>query len=290
MRYVDIEALREKPEAASLIAAANIAAAAVSAETDPEARRKLIKKSRDHWVDFRKLLEQSDVGAKCWYTEACNPGTDDDVDHYRPKNKLAERPDDHPGYWWEALNWENFRLSCHRANRLRISEKEGETLGKGEHFPIADEQYRWMEPGEACCESPLLLDPTDPEDPQLLTFLPNGRSGLAPVFDADESAKERYEQSRRYLHLDWERFVEDRSTLFAEVTRLVESGDESDRLMGEGGDELRERARLKKAAQGLIRLTKPDREYSAAAIAYIRIYQDREWIKAIVLPNLPGRL
>jgi hypothetical protein len=291
MRYVDIEALHEKPEAAALIAAASAAAAVVAAETDPEARRELIKKNRKRWTDFRDLLEQSDVGAKCWYTESCNPGTDDDVDHYRPKNGLAERPDDHPGYWWAALNWENFRLSCHRANRLRISEEEeGATLGKGEHFPIADERFRWMEPAETCRENPLLLDPTDPEDPQLLTFLPNGRTDLAPAFDADGSAKERYEQSRRYLHLDWERFVEDRSALFALVTRLVENGDESERLLRDSDDEPRERARLKKAAQGLIRLTKPDRAYSAAAIAYIRIHQDRSWIKTIVLPNIPGEL
>lgn len=290
MRYVDNEALREKPEAAALIEAAGEAAAEVAAETDPEARRKLIKSKRTRWTDFRGLLEQSEVGRKCWYTESCNPGSDDDVDHYRPKNGVAERREDHPGYWWEALNWENFRLSCHRSNRLRISEEEDETLGKGDHFPITDEQLRWMNPGEACCESPLLLDPTEPEDPQLLTFLPNGRTDLAPAFEVEESAKERYEESRRYLHLDWERFVEDRAALYAGVARLVEEGDESERLVAQGDDELRERTRLKKAAKALIRLTKPDREYSAAAIAYIRLYQDRPWIKSIVLPRIPERL
>lgn len=289
MRYVDMEALREKPEAAALIEAAKTAATVVEAETDPDARRELIKKKRKCWTNFRGLLEQSDVGAKCWYTESCNPGTDDDVDHFRPKNGLAERPDDHPGYWWEALNWRNFRLSCHRSNRLRTSDEEDATLGKGEHFPIADEGYRWMDPSEVCGESPLLLDPTEPEDPQLLTFFPDGRTGLAPDFDADELSNERYEESRRYLHLDWGRFVEDRSALFARVTRLVEEGNESERLLGDGNDELRERTRLKKAAKDLIRLTKPDREYSAAAIAYIRIYQDRPWVKSIVLPRIPER-
>jgi hypothetical protein len=290
MRYVDIEALREKPEAAALIAAAGEAAADVAAETDPEARRKLIKSKRTRWTAFRGLLEKSDVGRKCWYTESCNPGSDDDVDHYRPKNGLAERREDHPGYWWEALNWKNFRLSCHRANQLRISEEEGETLGKGEHFPIFDEQHRWMGPEEVCRENPMLLDPTDPDDPQLLTFLPNGRTDLAPVFDADESAKERYVQSRRYLHLDWEPFVEGRSTLYAMVTRWVERGDEAERRLAEDDDDPHERARLKEAGRELIRLTKPDREYSAAAIAYIRIYQGRPWIKTMVLPNIPGEL
>jgi hypothetical protein len=290
MRYVDNEALCEKSEAAALIAAAEEAAADVAAETDPEARRKMIKSKRTRWTDFRPLLEKSDVGPKCWYTESCNLGGDEDVDHFRPKNKLAERPDDHPGYWWEAMNWENFRLSCHRSNRLRVSEEESATLGKGEHFPIADEHLRWMDPHETCCEIPMLLDPTDPEDPQLLTFLPDGHTSLAPAFEADEFAKKRYEESRRYLHLDWVRFVERRAALFAEITRLVKEGDESERLSAQDDDELRERTRLKKTAQKLIRRTNPHREYSAAAIAYIRIYQAKPWIKKMVMPNLPGEL
>ena len=290
MRYVDIEALREKTEAATLIAAAEVAGAAVAAETDPVARRKLIRKNRKRWTDFRPLLVQSEVGAKCWYTESCNPGDDADVDHYRPKNRVAERPDDHPGYWWEAFNWKNFRLSCHRSNQLRISEEEDETLGKGEHFPIADEELRWMDPDDMCCERPMLLDPTDPEDPRLLTFQPDGRTTLAPHFDGDELATERYQQSRRYLHLDWIRIVEGRSALYAVVARWVEEGDESERLTAQGIDQLRERERLKKAARELLRLTRSDREYSAAAIAYIRMHQDRPWIKKFVLPYIPGEL
>jgi uncharacterized protein (TIGR02646 family) len=284
VRYIDIESLRARPEAHALIEAADEAQREVEQEGDPEARKALIKARSQRWRNLRALLEQTDVRKKCWYTESKNPGTDDDVDHYRPKGAIEERKD-HPGYWWEAFNWRNFRLSCHRANRLKRSGEAGETLGKGSHFPVLDEGMRWMSPSAPCVESPALLDPTNPSDPQLLTFLSNGRVDLAPAFDEDAIARERVENSRRYLHLDWEDFVEERTSLFARVSSLIEEGNAA---AMHAADDPGAAQRLKKVAQDLIRLTKPDQYYSAAAIAYIRIHRSRGWVDRAVLPNIPG--
>jgi uncharacterized protein (TIGR02646 family) len=282
VRYIDIESLRELPEAAALISALERVEQEVAAENDPVARLKLINRRRKHWRRFRDLLEKSDVKRKCWYTESKNPGTDDDVDHYRPKGKIEERPD-HPGYWWEAFRWRNYRLSCHISNRLKRSEEADAALGKGSHFPIHDEAMRWMNPASPCTESPTLLDPTDPSDPQLLTFLSNGRIDLHPAFDLDGTARARVESSRQLLHLDWEDFVEERSSLFARVTALVEEGDAADASDGPTAGETLKRVSIK-----LIRLTKPDRTYSAAAIAYIRMYRLHPWVKRFVMPHMPG--
>ena len=113
---------------APLIANAEIAKRAILSASSAAERRSLIESHRGVWVGFRAHFERI-YGRKCWYTESENPGTDDDIDHYRPKGQLAGGRG-HTGYWWEALNWQNFRLSCHRANRPRKNPETGDTQGK----------------------------------------------------------------------------------------------------------------------------------------------------------------
>jgi hypothetical protein len=287
VRYVDLDSIRGSHDAEARIADAEAARLSVEAETDAAARAELIKANRNCWVAFRPAFERI-LGRKCWYTESTNPGTDDDVDHYRPKLSVAERPD-HGGYWWEALNWKNFRLSCHRANRLRKNPESGDTLGKGDHFPLLVEGSRWMKPSDACREAPALLDPTDPEDPPLITFGVDGRTALAPEHEGNDETAERVEQSRYYLHLDWPAFVEERTALYGRIATRVDDGE---RLV-EAALERREglaKAALIAVARDLIQMTRPNQPYSAAAFAYISVYRDKIWIKKMVLPNIPGLL
>src|SRR5688500_11865920 len=70
-----------------LIKAAEKAQKQINAEKNPDRRRDLIDKHRPKWVAFRKPFHDLSHG-KCWYTESINPGTDDDVDHFRPKARL----------------------------------------------------------------------------------------------------------------------------------------------------------------------------------------------------------
>ena len=142
MRFIDLNLVIAWPELQALRDAAEAARVAVSAIDDADTRRDFIRRHHAVWTGFRPLFE-SVFGAKCWYTESANPGTDDDIDHFRPKGAIAER-EDHGGYWWEAFNWMNLRLSCHRANRLRVNPETGTTHGKGNHFPLLTEDERWM--------------------------------------------------------------------------------------------------------------------------------------------------
>ena len=146
MRYIDIEIAANDPEVRRLIGQAEALRRRVLQAPDGQTRSELISSGRGRWVSFRQHFERI-FGAKCWYTECKNPGTDDDIDHYRPKGAVAEDAT-HAGYWWEALNWRNFRLSCHRANRLRRSEDWWGTGGKGEHFPLLNEADRCRVPGD----------------------------------------------------------------------------------------------------------------------------------------------
>jgi hypothetical protein len=273
-----------RPGVADLIARTEAARAEIAAARSKRARKALIKKYRPLWVEFREHFEAT-YGAKCWYIECSNPGTDDDVDHFRPKARVTERRD-HPGYWWEALNWRNFRLSCHRANRPRRTPEGTATFGKANHFPVLEEDDRWLRPSDVRRESPALLDPTDPADPPLLTFDPNGFVALSPAFAGDPAAASRFEASREYLWLDWHEFVRARRDTYAAVWLLVEQGDRWDRLLQLGEGVAKEG--MLDISRKLIGLTRDSQEYSRAAAAYVRMFRDREWIRDNVMPHIPA--
>jgi len=96
-----------------------------------------------------------------------------DVEHFRPKGKV-EDDDDHPGYWWLGMEWENLLPSCIDCNRKRKQKtpkqvtslkelhktaSEVMNTGKKDTFPVlgtravdADSDLR--------VERPVLLDPT----------------------------------------------------------------------------------------------------------------------------------
>jgi hypothetical protein len=95
VRFIDLDSLYGDAAAGPLIDAAD-AAAEQLLEAEPDERSELIKQGRRVWSDFRPVMEAV-FGSKCWYTESRNPGTDDDVDHFRPKGRIAEAPD-HGGY------------------------------------------------------------------------------------------------------------------------------------------------------------------------------------------------
>lgn len=95
-----------------------------------------------------------------------------DVEHFRPKGRVAERSD-HPGYYWLAYRWENLFPSCELCNQRRKDRplwgdpRFAGTAGKADQFPLSDESTRAMDHfHDVARESPLLLDPCsdDPEN------------------------------------------------------------------------------------------------------------------------------
>ncbi len=82
MRFIDLEEL--KPNIRHLIPALETMRVAVLAETDPQLRAAIINANRAQWVALRVAFSAISHG-KCWYVECKNPGTDDDIDHFRPK-------------------------------------------------------------------------------------------------------------------------------------------------------------------------------------------------------------
>lgn len=109
---------------------------------------------------------------KCAYCETkFLAAADWDVEHFRPKGRVAER-ENHPGYYWLCYEWENLYLSCPHCNQRRKDKprwSDPQTLpsgGKLDQFPILGEKTRAMLPDDDIYqEHTLLIDPCydDPE-------------------------------------------------------------------------------------------------------------------------------
>ena len=140
-------------------------------------------------VDARAALE-SLFSHKCAYCESQpTPATEWDVEHFRPKGRVAERPD-HPGYYWLACSWDNLYLSCKYCNQRRADKPvTGDRQlrppkGKFDQFPLRDESTRAMGPSaDLASESRLLLDPCA-DDPE--RHLAVGVEGWMVVLDRSE--------------------------------------------------------------------------------------------------------
>lgn len=244
----------------------------------PEDRAQLIREYRPRWVALRAALAEVSNG-KCWYVECMNPGTDDDVDHFRPKLSVWE-VDDHPGYYWLAFNWKNLRLSCHRANRPRRHPTSGQTGGKADHFPLLPGSTRAYGPGDRLdLEAPALLDPTNPADPLLLWFKANGEADLAPQRRGDANAEIKVTESLLWLHINWPEFVEQRRVVYQQVERLVNRGEEA----VPAGPAAPVTERFVDVVRDLRRAMQPTSEYSAAARSYVEAFGFLWWVKDIVL-------
>lgn len=153
-----------------------------------EARR-LTKKARreaeahvvtGHYRDpqVRMALKELFHG-KCAYCEQRLP-ENFEIDHYRPKNRVAERPD-HDGYYWLAYKWTNLYPACTYCNQKRKDppqwddQQTGEPQGKCDQFPIHEESKRAMRPSDPLAdELPYLLDPCDDEPSLYLQYNPLG--------------------------------------------------------------------------------------------------------------------
>ena len=114
---------------------------------------------------------------KCAYCESKISGTHDwNVEHFRPKGRVAERPD-HTGYYWLTYDWNNLYPACTHCNQRRKDKprwgdlRYANTGGKADQFPLEDEQVRAMHPtDEIANEKNLLLDPCKDNIEKCFTF------------------------------------------------------------------------------------------------------------------------
>lgn len=278
MRFIDLEAIL--PKIRNHLADLQAAQGATLAEPDAKRRARIIEDNQHHWTALRQAFEEASFD-KCWYTECKSPGADNDIDHFRPKGKVREDRT-HPGYYWLAFEWKNMRLSCQRANRPRIAPGARIAGGKATHFPLLGTGVRARAPADdLALEHPALLDPTEPGDPIVLTFRPNGEIDLSPEFRGNAVAEAKVEASRLGLHLNWPKFVEGRLTLYNLIERTVERGRREAPVNFEGWPMASEA--FKDAIRDLKAYMDPRAEYSAAAKVYVESFRDVWWVNDVVL-------
>lgn len=271
-------------EVAALAAGQDVAAArkaAITAGLDKPARQII-------WRDLATKLSALRNG-KCWYSESKNPTADKNVDHFRPKNRVAE-DSTHEGYWWLAFWWRNYRYSSQWCNQRRVDNNHGTSGGKWDHFPVCLGSFRArQESDDIEQEAPELLDPIDPSDWKLLTFRPDGHP--IPAKQPGTLEYQRAATSINVYHLHCNELVKERYAVAGTIQRIVQN---LERLRPQITDP-KLRVLYKEHEKDLLRAIHPDTEYSAAARAYARleIYTNRaghqvkrEWLEEILHSNL----
>ncbi|MEQ8409372.1 MAG: hypothetical protein RKH07_13965 [Gammaproteobacteria bacterium] len=244
-------------------------------EAITKARKKAIA-YKSLWSDLAELLAEQSK-RKCWYCETNEIRSDNPIDHFRPKGKVAEC-DGHAGYWWLAFDWQNFRYACTYCNSRRVDEETAG--GKQDHFPL------FVPPDWNTCEAddnverPMLLDPVEEGDCRLLGFNENGEA--CPVeTDKESEGFKKAKKSIELYHLNHKPTARARKTLYQRIRTLVSSTNE---LIAQGIDENSEA--LKSNRKELIRLirheTKSTKFNTAARIYLMQFKDENAWVRDIL--------
>ena len=230
-----------------------------------EARSKAINAKSDVWRAAEPAIQKASHG-KCWYCESRQDRSDMPVDHFRPKNSVSEAVG-HPGYFWLAFDWTNFRYSCTYCNSRRRDVVSGTEGGKQDHFPIIPP------PPHARCETDpkdraKLLDPTNDSDTKLLTFLANGFPRSAK---RDPASVDRVNESIRLYHLDHHALVRKRKRIADDISQHVNAASAA-------GNDIDYRFHKKE----IIKRVRADAECSSAARVYLQVHRAHAFVEEIL--------
>ncbi|MFO0916661.1 MAG: hypothetical protein U0795_27145 [Pirellulales bacterium] len=201
--------------------------------------------------------------AKCWFSEDIIQRDGGHVEHFRPKKRLSGAS--HPGYWWRAFDWTNFRFA-HPTVNLRITDYlTGKKAGKGGYFPLRDESLRASSKADEGREEPVLLDPTSAEDCRLLCFeLSSGKPIPRYKRDQNEWLHRRAKESIDYFHLDEATWNKRRKDLIDEFNQVCDELENA--LTAPAVDQ----AKYDKVLGEIMEYLDPFAEFTAAILAVLR--------------------
>jgi hypothetical protein len=279
MRYVNLDRLRGRIPAEWKAKAKEISEELAAAAT-PEERADIIERNAGIWKELKELLAE-EMGGKCWYCESKQFRSDNPIDHYRPKGRVIECAD-HPGYWWKAFDWENYRFSCTYCNSRRKDIVAGRTGGKHDHFPLAVEANRvFFHTDDLRRESPLLLDPSNAGDIPLLWFEHGGHATAKYGEDEYPLLWKRATCSIALYHLNHTRLQELRQELINFLRRRIEEGEYFFRKSASGDEAAREGFRS--VLSDLLASVTEHAEYSSTAHATLAIASKTyRWLESVI--------
>ncbi|MES0096404.1 hypothetical protein [Mesorhizobium sp. M0019] len=225
-------------------------------------RKAFIDANSAAWSDVRDELAAMSF-RKCWYTESREAVSRYQTDHFRPHGRVKQAEKEFAeGYCWLAFDVENFRIIGVLANTLNKEYSE-ETVGKGIWFPLADPATRAILANKSIAgETPLLLDPTDLDDPQKIEFNDNGEAH--PAAHLDDDAKAVIDLAIVRMGIRQEMLNEERRKKWRECSRTI---DKYDRFIRKpkGQRSAEESETIDELAQELITMASAESEFSATA-------------------------
>jgi uncharacterized protein (TIGR02646 family) len=261
MRHIPLKKQQPDPK---WLKRAGAALKALETAPDAAARKKIIDRKSKVWGDLKTWLLEMSHG-KCWFSEAKEIFSNYDVEHYRPK-KTAKDEDgtEHDGYWWLAFDWRNFRV-CGNVGNTK----------KGTFFPLHPGCARVINiVGDLRLENPKMLDPTDEDDPNLLSF--NFEGMAIPVAGLTGWDRERVEYSVKRMNLDFPPLLNKRKAVWAECHQRIEAyRTELIHLENSGGRNQIAFRQVKENAKAIREMMQADRELSAVARACVLSTGDR---------------
>lgn len=228
----------------------------------PVDRQAYIRRNgRRKWSPIKNWLTTK-LGKKCWYTETELVGAPLAIDHFRPACN----------YWWLAFEAENYRLACAFANSPEHNKLHGSAGGKGDAFPLLGPGPRAPGRNKQRLEKPVILDPCDKGDCDLVAFQADGRPVLNPAHAVDPVALRRVDESKILLNLDHPDFNSKREQLCNEIAEDVRMHEElSEGAVGRSVIITRLEGRLSAKAP-----------FSSAARYYLRLHRDLGWVEALL--------
>lgn len=259
------------------------AAAALDAIADPQKRKEFIHANREKWSAVRDYLSGMSHG-KCWYSEAKEAVSRYQVDHFRPHGRAKQAAKQYSdGYSWLAFDIENFRLAGMLCNTVNQEYSE-ESVGKGDWFPLADPACRAsLQNRDTGKETPVLLDPADPDDPYKLWFDEDGNVTADAELSAAQQAA--IEEAIVCLGLRQSRLNGRRRTVLRRASRAALRYKDVHRLPS-GARTPRDVTILNEARAELLAMSAPHAEFAAAVRCLLVAYGLRYLVRTDELAPL----
>lgn len=265
MRYVDQDDLA-LPN--GWLAKAAAAAAAVAGGAEPGDYDEV-------WRELKDALAALFPEKKCWYCESTVDRADNAIDHFRPKGRVADAINPHTGYRWLAFDRRNFRYACTFCNSRRKDVLNGTAGGKADRFPLLDEAARLYAPGPLNQEKPMLLDPCELNDWELIGC--QHENGGPCATSQDPTERRRAEESIAIYHLDYEPTCKQRH---AAAVRLMADVEQAKLFFGQPGMDEHFTATAKKVRRAIDRKA----PYSGDMVFLLKgqRHADHPWIQKLL--------
>ncbi|MFV0305592.1 MAG: hypothetical protein ACK5IC_08960 [Moheibacter sp.] len=227
----------------------------------------------NHWKALYSTLSELS-GHKCWYSESPENSSEWEIEHYRPKAQSKDESgvvirDD--GYWWLSFHWKNFRLAGSLVNKLRKDRFENgtEVYGKGNYFPLNQDSLIAQPDDFICnCESPLLIDPVNPNDVTLISFDSNG--DVYPTYSAEENLINNTKAilSIKFYGLDHTPIQRSRNKIWQKCDTIIETA--NNYIKHHNPTQLQVNSKISECYFELVNLTKKTEPYTMVVKCFIK--------------------